>query len=66
MKKQEKTDNIVNSKKSENKVNTKRKIDNKKIIVFCILLVIITYVFYTIYLLIKQPTNIFTVEEGKL
>ena len=65
MKKQEKTDNI-DSKKSENKVNTKRKIDNKKIIVFCILLVIITYVFYTIYLLIKQPTNIFTVEEGKL
>ena len=29
-------------------------------------MVIITYVFYTIYLLIKQPTNIFTVEEGKL
>lgn len=27
---------------------------------------ILIYVFYTIYLLIKQPTTIFTVEEGKL
>ena len=38
----------------------------KKIIVYIVLMIILCYVLYTIYLLIKQPTNIFTIEEGKL
>ena len=40
--------------------------NNKKIIVYVFLIAIILYVFYTLYLLIKQPTNVFTIEEGKL
>ena len=39
---------------------------NKKAILLILLMAILIYVFYTIYLLIKQPTNVFTVEEGKL
>lgn len=39
---------------------------NKKAILLVLLMAILIYVFYTIYLLIKQPTNVFTVEEGKL
>lgn len=38
----------------------------KKLVIYIILIAILLYIFYTIYLLIKQPTNIFTVEEGKL
>ncbi len=38
----------------------------KKIILSILLIAILFYVFYTIYLLIKQPTNTFTVEEGNL
>lgn len=34
--------------------------------IYILLIAILFYVLYTIYLLIKQPTNIFTVEEGKL
>lgn len=38
----------------------------KKIIVYITLIAILFYVAYAIYLLVKQPTNIFTIEEGKL
>ena len=38
----------------------------KRIITYIILIAILLYVFYTIYLLIKQPTTIFTIEEGNL
>lgn len=38
----------------------------KKIIVMVTLIAIMLYVAYAIYLLVKQPTNIFTIEEGKL
>lgn len=41
-------------------------IKKKKIIIAIILLVVAIYILYTIYLLFKQPTTIFTVEEGKL
>ena len=37
-----------------------------KIIVLIIICVILCYFMYIIYLLVKQPTDIFTVEEGKL
>lgn len=38
----------------------------KKIIVYITLVAIFIYVAYAIYLLVKQPTDTFTVEEGKL
>jgi len=38
----------------------------KKIIMYIVLLIIIIYVIYTMYLLIKEPTDVFTVEEGVL
>lgn len=38
----------------------------KKLIICLVLIVISIYIFYTIYLLIKQPTDIFMVEEGKI
>ncbi len=44
----------------------KRKGLNKSIILYILLITIIIYILYTIYLLIKQPTNIFTIEEGQL
>ena len=45
--------------------NTKL-LNRKKIVIYVILLLIVMYILYTIYLLIMQPTNIFTIEEGKL
>ena len=38
----------------------------KKVIIYLVLLLVLIYVIYTVYLLIKQPTKIFTVEEGTL
>ena len=38
----------------------------KKIILNVIIVVVLIYVIYAIYLLIKEPTNIFTIEEGTL
>lgn len=51
--------------KELNKQKTK-KINYKKMVIAAISLIIIGYLVYTIYLLIKEPTNVFTVEEGKL
>ena len=56
------TDRISNRKKTNKKEIPK----NKKIIMYLVSLVVIAYLIYTIYLLIKEPTNVFTVEEGKL
>ena len=64
LKQQEKE--ILEEKQKEEK-NTKRKIQfNKKIIVYIAIFLVVIYVIYTIYLLIKQPTDIFTLEEGTL
>ena len=38
----------------------------KKVIISIITILLICYLVYTIYLLVKQPTDIFTVEEGKV
>lgn len=43
-----------------------KKVNYKKMVIAAISLIIIGYLVYTIYLLIKEPTNVFTVEEGKL
>lgn len=53
----------TNSKKKKTKINN---LKNKKVFIYIALFFLIIYVMYTIYLLIRQPTNIFTVEEGKL
>ena len=53
-------------KKDKENKKLKLKLNNKKIILFVILLVIAIYLIYTIYLLVKQPTKIFTLEEGIL
>ena len=62
LKQQEKE--ILEEKQKEEK-NTKRKF-NKKIIIYIAIFLVVIYVIYTIYLLIKQPTDIFTLEEGTL
>lgn len=58
-------------KQKQEKKNEKRKEQirtktSNKIVLYVVLLAIAMYLFYTIYLLLRQPTNIFTVEEGKL
>ena len=51
----------------EKKKKKKKKINNKKVIAISIIfLILASYLIYVIYLLIKQPTNIFTIEEGNL
>lgn len=55
--------------KESKKIKSKRTNVNekkKKIVVYVTLLAIMIYVVYAIYMLVKQPTNIFTIEEGKL
>ena len=65
--KEKETKDVVEPKKE----NMKQKIGlsmlkNKKVIIYVVLLAVVVYLVYTIYLLIKQPTDIFTLEEGKL
>ena len=54
--------------KKQNEVKkTKRKLQlNKKIILYFVIFLVVLYLVYTIYLLVKQPTDIFTLEEGTL
>ena len=73
MKKQKITEkNKTNKETNDRKINKmdeeveKKKLNKKKVIIYIALLVAIIYVLYTIYLLVKEPTNIFTIEEGKL
>lgn len=55
------------NKKEEGK-NTKKiaTLNKKKIIIYIVVIAILIYILYTIYLLIKQPTSVFTIEEGNL
>ena len=77
MKKEQRTKNSTPKLKENRKQNVKKKseidnkvkkknIDKKKIGIYLLILAVFIYVCYTIYLLVKQPTDIFTVEEGKL
>lgn len=43
-----------------------KKENRKKIIIGLILLIVVSYLIYVVYILVKQPTDIFTVEEGKV
>ncbi len=54
-----------NQNQQKQKVNTSQ-LNKKKIVLYVALLLLLIYILYTIYLLIKQPTDIFTIEEGKL
>ncbi len=59
----------MEKKKNQNQQNKKvnsKQLNKKKIILYVALLFLLIYILYTIYLLIKQPTDIFTIEEGKL
>lgn len=51
-----------------NKQTEGKKVKNKKkvLVIYIAGIMLIIYLFYIIYLLIKQPTNVFTVENGKL
>lgn len=53
-------------KEKSKKANKKALEEKKKIIVYLTLTAILLYVAYAMYLLVKQPTDIFTIEEGKL
>ena len=58
-------ENLEEKQKENN--NTKKQIKfNKKMIIYIAIFLVIIYLIYTIYLLIKQPTDIFTIEEGTL
>ena len=63
--KQQEKEILEEKQKEETNTNRKRKF-NKKIIVYVAIFLVVIYVIYTIYLLIKQPTDIFTLEEGTL
>lgn len=70
MKEEIKSKEEVNLKKQKKSIakGTRRvtRAQKKKIAIYIILLLVILYVLYTIYLLVRQPTTIFTVENGKL
>ncbi len=56
-------------KQNKEQVKTTKKTtvnQKKKIILNIIIVAVLIYVVYAIYLLIKEPTNIFTIEEGTL
>lgn len=66
MKKQElKGNNKIETKEKQKDIGKNKK-RNTKYIVFFILFVIMAYFIYVIYLLVREPTDIFTIEEGKL
>lgn len=59
----------IQTKKEKTRAETKKaKVtkQNKKVMIYIALMIITVYVAYAIYLLVKQPTDIFTIEEGKL
>lgn len=51
--------------KEENKI-TKKKVNRKKIIIYIALVLILIYLAYAVYLLVRQPTDKVTVEKGTL
>ena len=51
--------------KEDNKI-TKKKVNRKKIIIYIALVLILIYLAYAVYLLVRQPTDKVTVEKGTL
>ena len=66
MKEQKKTPNKTKVAQSNKNIRKEKKLNRKGIVAIVVGIGILMYLIYTIYLLIKQPTNVFTVEEGKL
>lgn len=58
--------NLKEEEKNKKRHTTKLSMQRKKVVIYITFIVILFYVAYAIYLLVKQPTDIFTVEEGKL
>ena len=57
----------LNLKEQDNpKAKTNLSSQKKKIVIYIVFIIILLYIAYAIYLLVKQPTNVFTIEEGKL
>ena len=63
--KEQKTQELKREKKEQKKPKERFEF-NKKIIIYIAVALVSIYLMYTIYLLIKQPTDIFTLEEGTL
>ena len=51
---------------NEPKITKRKRQFNKKMIIYFVIFLVALYLIYTIYLLVKQPTDIFTLEEGTL
>ncbi len=66
MKEQKKISNKTKVTQNNKNIRKEKKLNRKGIVAITIGIGILIYLIYTIYLLIKQPTNVFTVEEGKL
>ena len=58
-------ENFKEKQKEERRTKRKKKF-SKKIIIYIAILLVGVYIVYTIYLLVMQPTDIFTLEEGTL
>lgn len=58
--------NLKEEEKEKRKNSALPLLQKKKIMIYITLIVILLYIAYAIYLLVKQPTDIFTIEEGKL
>lgn len=56
----------MKEKQKENKKKDIKEHKNKKIIIIFALALVLFYIVYTIYLLVREPTNIFMIEEGKI
>ena len=52
--------------KKKRKRKKKKVSQSKKIVLYVSFAIILLYIMYASYLLVKQPTNVFTIEEGKL
>ena len=58
--------NLKEEKSKKMSTKTKAFSHRKKLILYIGFIAILLYIGYAIYLLVKQPTNVFTIEEGKL
>ena len=58
--------NLKEEKSKKMRTTPKASSQKKKVIIYIGFIAILLYIAYAIYLLVKQPTTVFTIEEGKL
>lgn len=58
--------NLKEEKSKKVQTTPKASSQKKKVIIYIGFIAILLYIAYAIYLLVKQPTTVFTIEEGKL